>query len=197
MALNRKKRIEELEEELLKLKSNFNDLKLYFDQIASFLPMAVSTITKTKNFIGINSSFEELVGYSNSEIVDESIDLVFKNNRDVRDLIDLVEKNGKTENKETTLTTSKNKEIPINVFCGERTNNKGEVTGYFLAVVDMTESKRFKEELEEIVKERTKQLTRRLNELEVFHNMTLGRELKMIELKKRIKELENNLEKKK
>lgn len=41
--------------------------------------------------------------------------------------------------------------------------------------------------LEEKVKERTKELQRRLDELERFHRLTVGRELKMIELKKELR----------
>jgi len=43
--------------------------------------------------------------------------------------------------------------------------------------------------LEERVKERTKELQERVNELERFHRLTVGRELKMIELKEEIKRL--------
>jgi len=52
------------------------------------------------------------------------------------------------------------------------------------------ELKKLNMELEERVKERTKELQKRVNQLERFHKLTIGRELKMIELKKRIKELE-------
>ena len=43
--------------------------------------------------------------------------------------------------------------------------------------------------LEEKVKERTKELQERVKELEKFHRLVVGRELKMIELKKEIKKL--------
>ncbi len=49
--------------------------------------------------------------------------------------------------------------------------------------------------LDEKVKERTKELQKRIDELERFHRLTVGREMKMIELKKRIKELEKELNK--
>lgn len=49
--------------------------------------------------------------------------------------------------------------------------------------------------LEERVKERTKELQERLEELERFHKLTVGRELKMVELKEEIKELKKALEK--
>jgi hypothetical protein len=50
--------------------------------------------------------------------------------------------------------------------------------------------------LEEKVKERTRELQERLAELERFHKLTVGRELKMMELKKEIETLKKELEKK-
>ncbi len=47
--------------------------------------------------------------------------------------------------------------------------------------------------LDEKVKERTKELQERIKELERFHRLTVGREIKMIELKNRVKELEEKL----
>jgi methyl-accepting chemotaxis protein len=48
--------------------------------------------------------------------------------------------------------------------------------------------------LDEQVKERTKELQERIDELERFHRLTVGRELRMIELKQMIQELENSKE---
>ncbi|MCK4491723.1 MAG: HAMP domain-containing protein [Candidatus Altiarchaeales archaeon] len=48
----------------------------------------------------------------------------------------------------------------------------------------------YNRELEGKIEERTEELQARVDELERFHKLTVGRELKMIELKKRIKELE-------
>ncbi len=52
------------------------------------------------------------------------------------------------------------------------------------------------ESMEEKAEEKTKELKRRLSELEKFQRLTVGRELKMLELKKEIKELKNKLKKK-
>lgn len=49
--------------------------------------------------------------------------------------------------------------------------------------------------LDHKVKERTKELQEKLRELERFHRLAVGRELKMIELKKEIKELKKRLSK--
>jgi len=64
-------------------------------------------------------------------------------------------------------------------------------------VKDLKESTISKKELEKQVKDKTKELQLKVDELEKFNKLTVGRELKMIELKKRIKELESQLEKKK
>ena len=52
-----------------------------------------------------------------------------------------------------------------------------------------------KERLESMVRQRTKELQAKVEELEKFHKLAVGRELKMIELKEKIKELEERLEK--
>jgi len=51
--------------------------------------------------------------------------------------------------------------------------------------------------LEKKVKERTKELQERIDELERFRRLTVGRELKMIELKKKIKEMKKRRKEKK
>ncbi len=45
------------------------------------------------------------------------------------------------------------------------------------------------QDLEEKVKQRTKELQKRIDELERFHRLTVGRELKMLDLKKEIRKL--------
>jgi response regulator RpfG family c-di-GMP phosphodiesterase len=65
--------------------------------------------------------------------------------------------------------------------------------------IELTERKRaeeslnrLNEELEQRVRERTKELDRRNSELEQVNKVFVGRELKMVELKWRIRELEEN-----
>lgn len=58
------------------------------------------------------------------------------------------------------------------------------------------ELEEFAEGLNNQVKERTSELRERLDELERFHKLVVGREMKMLELKKEIKELKEKLKKK-
>jgi len=55
------------------------------------------------------------------------------------------------------------------------------------------ELRELNEELEERVQKRTQEMQKRVNELERFHRLTVGREMKMMELKDEIKELKKKL----
>ena len=73
----------------------------------------------------------------------------------------------------------------------------GKVVRVIGNIMDITELKRVEEELqehrehlEELVKERTAQVKKKNEELERFNKLFVGRELRMVELKKRIMELE-------
>jgi len=71
-----------------------------------------------------------------------------------------------------------------------------EKTGLEVKVQERTrELRKLTETLEEKVKKRTKDLQERITELERFQRLTVGRELRMIELKKEIKKLKEELEK--
>lgn len=50
---------------------------------------------------------------------------------------------------------------------------------------------------EEIIKKRTEEIQDKMREVEVFHKLAVGRELKMIELKKEVKKLEERLKQRK
>lgn len=66
-------------------------------------------------------------------------------------------------------------------------DNKGNVLGVFAAARDITAQKQL---AQREVEEREKELMR-IEELERFRKLTVGRELKMMELKKEIEELKN------
>jgi len=62
----------------------------------------------------------------------------------------------------------------------------GRVERLLLIVEDMTQRKRFERELEQVITDKTKELYEKIDELEKFKAAMIGRELKMIELKKMI-----------
>jgi hypothetical protein len=66
---------------------------------------------------------------------------------------------------------------------------EGNVLGVFAAARDVTAQKQAEQE---VVEQRQRELSR-LADLERFQKLTVGRELKMIELKKEVEELKNKL----
>ena len=88
----------------------------------------------------------------------------------------------------------------INTQGFPRYNEKGEISELFGTSQDITEHKiveeelrKHREHLEELVKERTAQVNQKNEELEKYNKFFIGRELRMIELKKKIAELEKKI----
>lgn len=78
----------------------------------------------------------------------------------------------------------------------ETEDELGELTNNFNAMTQqLKKAKMVSEETRLVLEERTKELQKRVADLEKFHKLTVGRELKMAELKKQIKELKEKLEK--
>jgi PAS domain S-box-containing protein len=79
-------------------------------------------------------------------------------------------------------------------------NLDGQFAGYIGCCYDIHENKRLREDLERIVEKRTRDLAQtnatlheKVNELERFHDVVIGRELKMIELEREVAKLRKAL----
>ena len=155
-----------------------------------------------------NSSLPKMLGYSEKELLSKNYlifasakkwhpleEKIFKNQVIKRSYSDLYEK--EFIRKDGTI-------FPAQIRAYLIKDKDGNPTGIWGFIRNTTEIKEaeakiriYAKELERRVKERTKELNKvnqqlleRVNELERFHDLTVGRELKMIELKKEIKKLE-------
>jgi len=167
---------------------------MYIGEFSDFLPLAVCTVNPIRIIININKGFEDLTGYKSIEIVGESIYIIFREKEEVEKILEGVQKKEKVA-KELTLMTKEKEKIPVNTTISSRKDREGNFLGYFVGITDITELKKLQEEMEEKVKERTKELNEKLEELEKFRKLSVGRELKMVALKEEIKELKEELEK--
>jgi len=177
-----------LEEKYQKAREDLGDLEFYIKDFSNFLPLAVCAVNPLGMIIDFNKSAEKLTEYFSFEIVGEFLTTLFLEKEKIEKIEKEIENIGFFSG-ELTLITKKEKKIPVSVWVSSRKDKGGSYIGYFLAFSDISEIKALQENLEKKVKDRTKELQERIDELERFHDLTVGRELKMLELKKEIKRL--------
>jgi len=186
---------------LQQLKQDLRDLKKYIEEFSLFLPIPVCSVNPLGVIIDANRAFYEITGYKKGEkIKGETIfrvEHLFEDKKKWKELEKRILKKEFIKGEETVMITEDKKRIPVTLSSSRREDDQGTMIGYFLAFIDITDIKILQENLEKKVKERTKELQEKVEELEKFHKLTVGRELKMIELKKEIKKLKEELEKSK
>ncbi len=173
---------------LQKLQENLNELIDYLNDLFNFLPIPVCDISPTLYIIQANKAFEKLSGFDLLEIVGEPIEKFLLERDGLKKVVSLLEEKNFLENEEFTLLCKDKKEKIVNTFWAKKEK------GYFLAMIDITHLKRIHQEMEEKIKSQTKELREKLEELEKFQKVTIGRELKMIELKNEIQKLKKEIE---
>jgi PAS domain S-box-containing protein len=204
MAVDQKK----IEEELQRTKEDLAELEAYINELFSFLPLAICVVNPLGVIIDINKAFEKLTGFSPLEVIGKTLDFLFLEKEEIKKIFEEIEKIETISGKELTLFNKNKEKIVVNVSFSARKDSEGIFIGSFVGMSDITELKKLQNELEKKVEERTKELQekvielenvkkeleRRIVELERFQKITVGRELKMIELKKEIKRLKEELE---
>ncbi len=137
---------------------DLENLERYIEEFSIFLPLAVCMINPTGIIVDVNNAVKDLSKYTEGEAIGKNLEFLFKEKKDSVKFFDKVLKEGLVRNHELTLIDKDKKEIPVNVSGSVRRDTKKNVIGAFLAISDITEIKKFQENLEEKVKERTQEL---------------------------------------
>ncbi len=148
------------------LKEDLRSLEEYIDEFSKFLPMPIGMINPPGIIIDVNKEFKNFSGYSESEIVGKKVESLFADSKKIWGIIDRTYTEGLVKNQEIFLVKKNGGKVPINISVAARKDLRGSVIGYFLAVSDLTEIKKFQEKLEKKVKERTQALENAREELE-------------------------------
>lgn len=141
-------------------------------------------------FLKVNSAFEKLTGLKRENILNKKVTDVIPGIE--KEEADWISRYGKVAlTGESIKFENYSKELKkwyeVSAYSPQK--------GYFVSIFnDITERKKTKEVLEEKVRIKTKELEKNIKELEEINKFMVGRELKMIEMKKEIKKLKEQLE---
>jgi PAS domain S-box-containing protein len=129
----------------------------------------------------VNPKIEKLFGYSMDEIVKKPFKDFISN--EYVALVNQKRSTKKEESYEAAIVDKKKNSIPV-IISTVPLFEKGKFSGVLSVLTDISNIKKLEKELKE-----------KLEELEHFNKLMVGRELKMVELKNKISELEGELKK--
>jgi PAS domain S-box-containing protein len=145
------------------------------------------TISAEGKITDVNAASAEITGLAREKLIGTDFSDYFTEPEKAREGYKQVFEKGSVSNYPLTLHHRDGKLTDVLYNASVYKDPRGNVLGVFAAARDVTAQKKAEAEVAE---QRTKELER-LAELERFQRLTVGRELKMIELKKEIEELKN------
>ncbi|MFQ6136849.1 MAG: PAS domain-containing protein [Candidatus Hydrothermarchaeales archaeon] len=160
------------------------ETRAFLDNIIQSAPDAIITVDLEDRITSFSPGAEELFGYKTEDIIGDSVFRLYPQGREKRrkEWKERLLK-GEDVRVETKQVKSDGGVIDVKLSMAPLRDGKGDIAGIVGISHDITERKRAEEEL-----------NRKMEELERFTKLAVGRELKMVELKKRIKDLEEKLE---
>lgn len=191
MVTNNKK-INPDEEIIQALEEDLRELESYIQDFWQFLPISVCYVNPVHNILDVDQSLVKFSGYSSADFIGVDIGILFKDSS-IEDFKKRIIEKGFVSSQKMIFVTKDKKEIPVEVSAITRKKEGEEVIGYFLSIIDISESVNFQKKLEDEIEKKTRELQEKLEELEAFHKIAVGRELKMIELKEKIAQLEEEI----
>ena len=184
-----------IQEEVIKeLEQDLRELESYIQDFWRFLPVPICYVNPVHNILDVDQSLARFSGYSSTDLIGSDLGILF-NDPLIKKFKEKIIKEGFIISWQMTFITKDKKEMPVEVSGMARKNEEGEVIGYFISIIDISESVNFQKKLQEEVDKKTKELQEKIEELETFHKIAVGRELKMIELKEENQKLKEELEK--
>ncbi len=181
---------EDKENKIKTLSEDIALLESYIEDLFSFTPLPLCFVNSKGLVLEVNPAFIKKTGYDEYDVVGESF-FSFLEKKEAENMLREVMEKGAIEGKEATVKTKEGAEIQVTVSARTRKVKGGEISGAFFSFFDMTEIKKKEDE----IKETNKKLQEKIEEAERINRLTIGRELKMVELKEEIEKLKEELKK--
>ncbi len=198
---------------------DFALLEDYVRDLFSFTPLAIFFISPKGVILEANPALEKMVERDVYELIGDSANNIFTGN-EIEEVVKKTAEEGLVEGRLAGIRKKNGVEIPVSIFSKARKSKEGEITGYFIGLLDMTEIEKANEKLEDSkkileikvaartrelkelansleskVQERTVELKDKLEELEKINRLMVGRELKMIEIKEQLEKAKKEISK--
>ncbi len=165
-----------------KLKKDILLLENYIEELFSFTPLPLCSINPNGIILEINPAFREVLGNKQEDIIGENISS-FIDDEEMKKLLEEVKKEDSTQKKEIKIKNKDGEYISVVAFAKSRKVNE-EINGVFLSFFDITEIKDVNRKLEE-----------KIREMEKINRLSIGREIKMVKLKEKIRRLKKEIRK--
>ncbi len=166
------------------------------DKIISTMADYLVIADREKRIALVSDSTPRALGYEKGEIVGKPLSVIFKRRGLDSEITGEIERSDYLENREARISTKDGKTMDVSIN-GSLMKDSGSLLGYVLVMRDVTEINKLVKDLQKKTGELEKskeELESKVKELERFNRISVGRELRMIELKKKIKELKEKLE---
>ncbi len=137
-----------------------------------------------------NSATANITGVSQADLAGTDFSDYFTDPAAARAVYETVFRDGLVRDYELEIRRRDGHITPVLYNASVYRDDAGNIIGVFAAARDITARKRYEREL----RERQERETERLLELEKFQRLTVGRELKMVELKKEVAALKREIE---
>jgi PAS domain S-box-containing protein len=170
--------------------ADLNDLERYVEDLTNFIPLPLVTLNPALKIVDMNNSFLSTTGYAQQEILSARIDILFKNQQDITNIIKKTHRTGVTKNYESIISTKEKKEIQVSVTCVLRTDDKGSPIGYFIAFIDISDLKQVERSLHEKLDKLQKSELATLNIMEDLQNTISALTLAEKQIRDKNKELQ-------
>lgn len=172
-----KRREKELAEDVIVLEKA---IKSFWE----ILPIPVCTTSPIFIILETGKSFDNLFGYKKDELIGETLKKVSFNKEDFEAFLTDLSLKRKVSNIEVALKIKNGDKILAFISAIAQEDDDGEVFSYLFSFVDVTLIKKTERELEE-----------KVVALEQFQKITIGRELKMVELKEALEKSQEEVKK--
>jgi PAS domain S-box-containing protein len=175
----------EQEEALERSRRGIKESQELYQSIINNMNDIVVTTDGEDKITSLNTAGQELLGYDHKSVLGNPVTSIFAKAEELERAMKVLEKEKRLEDFEINLITKDKEEIICLLTIAELGKLDNTVIGKVYVLHDIRARKRREEELQ-----------KRVNELERFQKVTVDRELRMVELKKRIKDVEANAKEK-